>query len=258
MDTLNLNEQAVLSFIDASAGKVSIKDIASQVFPYLTAFQANSWTRNSLRRLRDVFGLVKKVERGRYESTLPPVQRIAQTLARQVEQSPEQPVVETQPTIRLEDYQSLIHHAVYKTAPGLNEEDRADLVQEVNARILVKLDKFDPAKSKPQTWIFHMAHNLTVDVLRSRSRKPLHVSFDTAHDVSDPSVIEEAVEHRQSAALLYMALAKLPEDERTFVGRIFADDASVAEMAVQMGVSTQTIYKRKAEIVSKLRGLVGA
>lgn len=64
---LNQNEAAVYMMLLAADAPMTLADIGAVTFPNLKPVQANSWTRNSLRRL--VCGrLVTKVDRGTYRA----------------------------------------------------------------------------------------------------------------------------------------------------------------------------------------------
>lgn len=63
---LNVKEQQVFAYITISPKPVTLTEIAATVFPELSPVKANSWVRNNIRRLRDVLGLIRKVDRGTY------------------------------------------------------------------------------------------------------------------------------------------------------------------------------------------------
>jgi hypothetical protein len=68
MNALNLSpkEQQVFTYISTSQKPVKIAEVATAVFSSVPPDQANSWVRNSLRKLRDDLGVVKKIDKGTY------------------------------------------------------------------------------------------------------------------------------------------------------------------------------------------------
>lgn len=59
-------EARVFAYICAHKTPVTLAEIAADVFSDLPEKKGNSWVRNSLRKLRDVLGLVRKVGKGMY------------------------------------------------------------------------------------------------------------------------------------------------------------------------------------------------
>lgn len=68
MNALSLSpkEQRVYTYISACQKPVKIAEVATAVFTDVSPVKANSWVRNSLRRLRDGLGIVKKTDKGTY------------------------------------------------------------------------------------------------------------------------------------------------------------------------------------------------
>lgn len=68
---LTTNEERVFAYISTAPKPVTLTEIATTVFPDLESVKANSWVRNSLRRLRDKMHVVRKVNRGTYALEAP-------------------------------------------------------------------------------------------------------------------------------------------------------------------------------------------
>lgn len=71
-------------------------------------------------------------------------------------------------------------------------------------------------KAQPKTWLFSIAHNLTIDYIRKQ--KPLRILQEifTAKKTSVPSP-DDIVEIRESSIQLYRALSKLKSSYREVI-----------------------------------------
>lgn len=80
LDALNAKEKLVLAILNGKGSGVrdviSIADIAAECFMTEDQKRANSWTRNSLRRLVQG-GLVEKADRGKYRVSVSARRRLA-------------------------------------------------------------------------------------------------------------------------------------------------------------------------------------
>ena len=71
-------------------------------------------------------------------------------------------------------------------------------------------------KSKPQTWLFSIAHNNTVDYIRKQ--KPLKIFQEILQTMKDSSPLpEDVLEIRESSMELYSALSRLKSSYREVI-----------------------------------------
>lgn len=68
--------------------------------------------------------------------------------------------------------------------------------------------------------------------------------------------IEEQVIYRLQAEQLHKALVLLSDDDRTLIRRLFFEERTERELAVEYGLSQKGINKRKQRILEQLRRLL--
>lgn len=119
----------------------------------------------------------------------------------------------------VENYQQ----KVYNTCLGFvkNPEEADDLTQEVYIEIFRSILKFR-MESKLSTWIYRIAINKSLECLRAKKRKKrfaqlrsLFYPDDSVIEVPDfehPGVIAE---NKERSKVLFQAMEKLPESQRT-------------------------------------------
>jgi len=98
----------------------------------------------------------------------------------------------------------------------------------------------------------------------NRTETRRHLSFDRAVEQEDISIIvdkqtnvaEQVVESAEKSAklkILYKALQSLNESQRQLVYDVFYLEKKIKDIAVECGVSFQTVYRRLHNIIEKLK-----
>lgn len=143
-----------------------------------------------------------------------------------------------------------------------NEQDAEDVVQETFLRAYKQLNRYE-SRASFSTWIYRIAANASLDLLRSRRRRQEMVAQEreegeTAMDVidqvaaSDPQpdrlVFSGQVQHRVAEAM-----NELSQQERTaFVLRHF-EGQSIEEIGTTLGLNTNAAKHSIFRAVQKLR-----
>lgn len=132
-----------------------------------------------------------------------------------------------------------------------NAAEAEDLAQEVFLRIYKARAKYRP-RSKFSTWLYTIANNLALNILRSRQRKP-EVPLNTAesgplgprpqeHMVSDPhSGPMKRLDRHELAEVVRQALDTLNERQRMAVVLNKFEDMGYAEIAEVMNLTPKAI-----------------
>jgi RNA polymerase sigma-70 factor, ECF subfamily len=125
-----------------------------------------------------------------------------------------------------------------------------DLIQDTLERALARLDQWRDGDS-PRKWLFSILHNLHVDGLRRKSRRPPHVGLDNlGADQSAPAA--DGV----SGCDLDQALQLLTGDQREVVLLVGLEGLSYAETAQVLSVPIGTVMSRLARGRERLRSLM--
>ena len=146
-----------------------------------------------------------------------------------------------------------------------NEEDAADLAQEIFVRVYQHRNKFDASK-KFSTWLYAIASNLVRDSYRWRKRHPqvsLDVPIDaTRNDFGEslpdgrPSASESA-QTNERAETVRRGVAALPERWRVPLILSEYEEKSHAEIGEILRCSTKAVEMRIAKARQKLRESLG-
>jgi RNA polymerase sigma-70 factor (ECF subfamily) len=148
----------------------------------------------------------------------------------------------------------------YVRKRGVTEHDAADVVQDVFARLVPAMRKFefDAQRGRFRTWLWRVAHNALADWGRRRATRDraehvwgdLHLQTDVLEADSDWNDlyrrrILEVVTERVRAT-------SQPASWACFAGRILAGRAA-ADVAAETGVSVNAVYVNASRILARVR-----
>ena len=146
-----------------------------------------------------------------------------------------------------------------------NEAAANDLMQEVWFAVVRGAGNYKPT-AKFTTWLFTIAHNRTVDMIRANHRlQSLDAGDDADPEASTPleRLAESAkleplaqVQAQDEAAALLNAVAQLPAEQRSAFLLQAEGDLSVEEIALATGSSFETVKSRLRYARAKLRQLL--
>ncbi len=131
-------------------------------------------------------------------------------------------------------------------SPDLAEE----CTQEVMATLWNKAHMFDPTKASVSTWIFTIARNRKIDILR-KQRRPEPEDLPWGPEAEPDQV--EAMGLQQETEQLGQALATLPEEQRKLIERAYFGELTHSQIAAETGLPLGTIKSRIRLALDRLR-----
>ncbi|WP_333815164.1 sigma-70 family RNA polymerase sigma factor [Tabrizicola sp.] len=129
-----------------------------------------------------------------------------------------------------------------------------ECAQDVMAVLWQKAHLFDPGRASVATWVYTIARNRRIDVLRkARRAEPEELDWgpEPAPDQAEALAAQEETER------LVRALGALPTPQRTLIERAFYGDLSHSEIAAETGLPLGTIKSRIRLALEKLRRQMG-
>lgn len=115
-----------------------------------------------------------------------------------------------------------------------DHHDAEDVTQQVFAKLITAIAKYEPRGVPFVAWLLRMSHNVAVDAVRARRTTPAAEIFGL-----DDAVCDETPERSRS---LRAALASLPEDQRQVVVLRHILGLSPVEIAEQLGRTNSSVY----------------
>jgi RNA polymerase sigma-70 factor (ECF subfamily) len=143
--------------------------------------------------------------------------------------------------------------------PAQNSASMVDeLVQEVMIKVWQKAKSFDPNKAAASTWIFTLARNTRIDLLRRQNKYANTTSIETE------DIWEDSTEHGPFALLqqnrdskqVLEGIKKLPEEQALVIHKVYMESKSHTEVSEEMGLPLGTVKSRVRLAQSKLQTLI--
>ena len=138
----------------------------------------------------------------------------------------------------------------YLMKSGASAAQAEECAQDVMTTLWQKAAMFDPERASVSTWIFTIARNRMIDMVRrDRRPEPEPMPWDRDPEPDQAEVYAAAEESRSLVA----ALADLPEKQRSLIQRAFYGDLSHSEIALETGLPLGTIKSRIRLALDRLR-----
>lgn len=133
---------------------------------------------------------------------------------------------------------------------GASETLAEECTQEAMATLWRKAHLFDPSRASVSTWIFTIARNRRIDMLRKQRRpEPEDIPWGPE---AEPAP-EDVIALQQESAQLAEALATLPETQRELIEKAYFGDLSHSQIAADTGLPLGTIKSRIRLALERLR-----
>lgn len=125
-----------------------------------------------------------------------------------------------------------------------------DCTQDVMATLWHKAAQFDPSHASVAAWVFTIARNRRIDMLR-KSRRPEPEDLPWGPEPEPPQ--DEMLALQQESDALRAALETLPEAQADLIRRAYFGDLSHSQIAAETGLPLGTIKSRIRLALDRLR-----
>jgi RNA polymerase sigma-70 factor, ECF subfamily len=127
-----------------------------------------------------------------------------------------------------------------------------EIVQDVMLTVWRKAGEYDPARASAAAWIFTIARNRRIDLLR-HERRPEIDPYDPELRPADPEDAETALQRAQIGERLRNAIGSLPREQEEALAATFFNDRSYGDYAAQSGLPLGTVKSRLRLAMARLR-----
>jgi len=141
------------------------------------------------------------------------------------------------------------------SSPGMSSNALAEeLVQEVMLKIWNRASTFDAAKASATTWIYTLARNGRIDLLRKKYRVREEVDVDELWDLgTEDDLLESEVHQGRMEVDVRESLRGLPPEQRQIIAKVYMEGKSHSEVAEELGLPLGTVKSRVRLAMSKLK-----
>lgn len=134
-------------------------------------------------------------------------------------------------------------------------EAAEDVTSVVFMKALRALDRYDPSKAAPRTWLLRIARNAVTDHLRALRRKgSLHVSLDRVPDlVSEAGSPEERLIREERLNRILNASQTLTPEDQELISLRYGAGLGNQEIADALQISPNAVAVRLHRALKRLR-----
>jgi len=135
---------------------------------------------------------------------------------------------------------------------GTDPAAAEDLAQDVMMTVWHRAEQFDRSKAGLSTWIFTIARNRRIDVLRRERRPEIDPEDPALVREPDPPADEE-IDTAERHRLLREAVTTLPKEQAELLRVAYFEDQSHSKIAERFGLPLGTVKSRLRLALAKLR-----
>jgi RNA polymerase sigma factor (sigma-70 family) len=131
-----------------------------------------------------------------------------------------------------------------------------DVVQETMVNVWRRAEQFQPEKGSASTWIFTIARNMRIDLIR-KSRRP-EVDVGDPALVADPRPLaDDLTSLIKDGDRLRSTMAGLPAEQQVILRMAFFEDKSHSQVAQELRLPLGTVKSRIRLAVRRIRSEFG-
>jgi len=139
---------------------------------------------------------------------------------------------------------------------GTNPDMAEEVLQETMVNVWRKAGQFNPTKASASTWIFTIARNSRIDLLRKENRP--------SPDLNDPALVpdpephaQDTISREQEAGRLKEAVAGLPKEQQEVLHLAFFEEKAHPQVAEELGIPLGTVKSRIRLACKRIRAELG-
>jgi len=133
-----------------------------------------------------------------------------------------------------------------------------ELIQEVMIKVWQKASSYDPSKAAASTWIFTLARNTRIDMLRRQNKYANTTSIETEEiweDTTENGPYTFLTQKRDES-LIKQKLLALPDEQQIVIRKVYMEAKSHTEVATELQLPLGTVKSRVRLAQKKLQAML--
>jgi len=136
--------------------------------------------------------------------------------------------------------------------------DRAeDLAQETMLRLWRKAAQYDPGRANASAWVYAIARNVSVDVVRREGRTVAWLEEQAPAEEENPEEPERLLLTAEREGVVRSTITTLPVEQLRVIRLSFFDGLAHGEIANVLGIPLGTVKSRIRLALHRLRDQLG-
>ena len=153
----------------------------------------------------------------------------------------------------LENHYNEIFHYVYKQVN--NTEDAKDLTQDIFLKVFENREKYDPNKSSIRTWLYAIAHHITINHQKLFYQKNRRYLEEWLMEIktSDEDVVERLIQKESVKEIIILMNQLLNKKHLRIMNLYFFSNLKVSEIANTLHIPIQTVSNAIQRSIQKIK-----
>jgi RNA polymerase sigma-70 factor (ECF subfamily) len=158
----------------------------------------------------------------------------------------------------MQKYKPIVYTAAKRRLPWKEVEDLEDITMIVLGNAFLKLNQYDPSKSKLFTWIIACVHNYINTIPKQKKRVETYSIEDNKKEIAEKEEsfsFDLNMDRERLAMLIRLLIDRLPEDIATAITMRYFKDASHEEIAEAIGCDRTVVWyklQRGRELLKRM------
>ncbi|MEZ5666322.1 MAG: sigma-70 family RNA polymerase sigma factor [Alphaproteobacteria bacterium] len=145
--------------------------------------------------------------------------------------------------------------AAFGRKMGADPQVAEDLAQDVMLSVWRRAGQYDRDKASVSTWIFTIARNRRIDMVR-RERRPEFDPEDPAFLPEADPLPDQTMQNARQGRLIRDAVAELPEEQSAMLRLAFLEDKTHSTIASELNMPLGTVKSRIRLAMTRLRAML--
>ncbi len=161
-------------------------------------------------------------------------------------------------------YEPVIHRLARRR--GFQDADARELAQEVFVAVAGAIDRFelDPERAKFRTWLFRIAHNMSLNLLARRTREPSGSGDTEIRDLierqpaasEDSAILDEEYRREMLSRAVQRVCGEFRDATWDAFWRTCVRGEEIRAVASSLGMSAGAVYIARSRVMARLRSAV--
>mgnify|MGYP001477606999 CR=1 FL=1 len=139
---------------------------------------------------------------------------------------------------------------------GSDDVRAEEIAQQTLLQVWRKAELFDETKAAASTWIFRIARNLRLDLLRKEKHYDFE-EFEFEKIIDEREAQDTVIAREQYAVIIQKAMTNLPHDQNEIIKLSFYQGMSHSEISQHLNLPLGTVKSRIRLALKRLHHLVG-
>lgn len=139
---------------------------------------------------------------------------------------------------------------------GMAPDAADDIAQETMLAVWQKAAQYDPRRAAASTWIFTVARNKKIDVLRRKARQEPYAA-DPLTVEDDSQMPDEYAGRKKDIREMADAIDSLPQEQADMLRKAYFEEKSHSDIAAEENLPLGTVKSRIRLALDKLRRSMG-